>query len=160
MLAVRLIQLVETHAEEIVQAVLADVRTNPRTPSFTRVPEADLRHRLHDLYRHFGDWIGDRTEPRIAEQYVEVGRRRLQDNVPIEEVVYALVLVKEHLHEFIRHHGLAGSVVELYSEEQLYHLVGSFFDRATYFTVKGYEDERRRLAAQAEIRRSLYSATL
>ena len=53
MLAARLIRLVETHADELVQVVLHDLRTNPRTASFTRVPEADLRHRLHwSLWRH------------------------------------------------------------------------------------------------------------
>jgi hypothetical protein len=160
MLAVRLIQLVETHAADLVQAVFNDVRTNPRTPSFTRVPEADLRHRLQDLYRHFGDWIGERTETQIETQYVEVGRRRFHEEVPLEEVIYALVLVKDHLRRFIRHHGLATSVVELYSEEQLYELTGSFFDRAMYFTVKGYEDERRRRASLAAARRSLETASL
>jgi hypothetical protein len=155
MLAVRLIQLVETHAEELVQGVLDDLRRNPRTASFTRVPDADLRHRLHDLYRHLGDWIGDRTETRIEQHYVDVGRRRLHDGVPIEEVVYALLLAKGHLRDFVRHHGLADSVVQLYSEEQLYDLVSSFFDRALYFAVKGYEEERRRLEALSDLRRSL-----
>jgi hypothetical protein len=51
-------------------------------------------------------------------------------------------------------------VVELYSEEQLYELTGSFFDRAMYFTVKGYEDERRRRASLAAARRSLETASL
>jgi hypothetical protein len=158
MLSVRLIQLVEQHAEELVHAVLADIRSNPRTASFTRVPEADMRHRLQDLYKHLGDWLGDRTETRIEAQYLEVGRHRLQDGVPLEEVVFALVLVKEHLREFVGLRGVAGTALELYSEDQLYHLVGSFFDRALYFTVKGYEEERRRLAALADVRRSLHAA--
>jgi hypothetical protein len=159
MLAARLIRLVETHAEELVQAVLHDVRTNPRTASFTRVPEADLRHRVHDLYQHLGDWIGDKTETRIETQYMEGGRRRYHDAVPLAEVVYAMVLFKDHLRQFIRSHGLVESVVELYSEEQLYQLTWSFFDRAVYFTVKGYEDERSRMAELAAARRSLEPAT-
>jgi hypothetical protein len=158
MLAVRLIQLIETHATALVQAVIADIRSNPRTRSFTRVPEADLRDRLHDLYRHFGDWVGDRTETQIATHYVELGRRRYHEEVPLEEVIYALILIKDHLRGFIRHHGLAASVVEMYSEEQLYELTGSFFDRAMYFTVKGYEGERRRRADLAAAKRSLEPA--
>jgi hypothetical protein len=51
------------------------------------------------------------------------------------------------------------SVVELYSEEQLYQLTWSFFDRAVYFTVKGYEDERRRMVELAAVRQSLQAAT-
>ena len=145
MLAVRLIQLIETHAAALVQAIIADVRTNPRTPSFKRVPEADSSPAA-DLSKHYGDWIGERTEAQIETQYVEVGRRRYHEDIPLEEVIYALVLVKDRLRAFIRQHGLASSVMDLYSEEQLYELTGSFFDRAMYFTVKGYEDERRRRA--------------
>jgi hypothetical protein len=158
MLAARLIRLIETHAEELVQAVVSDVRSNPRTPSFTKVSEADLRRRLQDLYKHIGDWLGDKTETRIEAQYTEVGRRRFHEGVPLAEVVYAMVLFKEHLRHFIRSHGLVESVVELYSEEQLYQLTWSFFERAVYFTVKGYEDERRRMAELAAAKQSLYPA--
>ena len=159
MLAARLIRLVETHAEELVQVVLRDLRTNPRTASFTRVPEPDLRHRLRDLYTHLGDWIGDKTETRVERQYMELGRRRYHEGVPLAELIYAMVLFKDHLRQFIRSHGLVESVVELYSEEQLYQLTWSFFDRAVYFTVKGYEDERRQMAELAAVRQSLEAAT-
>ena len=155
MLAVRLIQLVETHAEELVRAVFSDVRVNGRTPSFTRVPETDLHHRLHHLYRHFGDWIGDPVETRIESQYIDVGRRRYHEEVPLAELVYALTIAKEHLQRFLQQHGLAGTVVELYSEEQLHHLVDRFFDRAIYFAVKGYEDERLHMAQLAATRAAL-----
>jgi hypothetical protein len=158
MLAARLIRLVEAHAEELVQAVLHDLRTNPRTASFSRVPEADLRHRMHDLYKHLGDWIGDKTETRIETQYMEVGRRRYHEGVPLAEVIFAMVLFKDNLRKFIRSHGLVESVVELYSEEQLYQLTWSFFDRAVYFTIRGYEDERRRMAELAAARQSLQTA--
>ena len=159
MLAARLIRLVETHAEELVQIVLHDLRTNPRTASFTRVPEPDLRHRLHDLYTHLGDWIGDKTETRIERQYMELGRRRYHEGVPLAELIYAMVLFKDHLRQFIRSHGLVESVVELYSEEQLYQLTWSFFDRAVYFTIKGYEDERKRMVELAAVRRLLEATT-
>jgi hypothetical protein len=159
MLAANLIRLVETHADELVQAVINDVRSNPRTPSFKKVPEADLRHRLLDLYRHLGDWIGDKTETRIEHQYMAVGQRRFQEGIPLAEVVYAANLFKDHLRHFIRSHGLVASVVELYGEEQLYQMTWSFFDRALYFTVKGYEDERQRMADLAAVRQSLGSTT-
>jgi hypothetical protein len=86
---------------------------------------------------------------------MELGRRRYHDAVPLAELIYAIVLFKDHLRQFIRNHGLVESVVELYSEEQLYQLTWSFFDRAVYFTIKGYEDERKRMAELAAVRHSL-----
>jgi hypothetical protein len=142
MLATQLIRLIEAHADELVRAVIRDIRTNPRTSSFSRVPESELTERLLDLYRHLGDWIGEQTDDRIESYYAEIGRRRFNALVPLADAVYALIVIEQHLRRFVREHGLSRSVVELYSEEQLHQMVWSFFDRAVYFMVKGYEDER------------------
>jgi hypothetical protein len=152
MLATRLIRLVQSHADELVNAAVADLRTNPRTRTFNRVPESELRHRLRDLYSHLGDWVGERTESRVEAYYTEVGRRRFHDGVPLAELVFAIMLSKDHLRHYIRLHGLVESVVELYAEEQLYQMTWSFFDRAIYFGVKGYEEERLHVADMAAAR--------
>jgi hypothetical protein len=152
MLAARLIRLVESHADELVDAAVSDLRSNPRTRAFNRVPESELRHRLRDLYTHLGDWVGERTEARVEAYYTEVGRRRFHDRVPLSDLVFAIILSKDHLRHFIRLHGLVESVVELYSEEQLYQMTWSFFDRAVYFAVAGYEAERLHVAEMAVAR--------
>ena len=70
-----------------------------------------------------------------------LGRKRRGEDVPLSEVVYALVLIKEHLRQYIQAVGLVDSAVELYLEEELHLMIGHFFDRAVYHTVKGYEAE-------------------
>jgi hypothetical protein len=152
MLATQLIRLVETHADELVRAVIRDIRTNPHTASLSRVPEAELTERLRDLYLHLGDWISEQTDERIEAYYSEIGRRRYDARVPLADAVYALIVVKQHLRRFVRDHGFTRSVVEMYSEEQLREMAWSFFDRAVYFMVKGYEDERRGLPATSAVR--------
>ena len=137
----------ESHADELVHAVIRDIRTDPRTASFARVPESELTGRLFDLYTHLGDWIGEQTDEHIEAAYTEIGRRRFTGRVPLAEAVYAMILIEQHLHRFVRDRAFSDSAVELYDEEQLHQFVWSFFDRAVYFMVKGYEDERRRVAA-------------
>jgi len=110
------------------------------------VPEAELTERLRELYAHLGDWIGEQTTDRIEARYTEIGRRRYEVGVPLADAVYALILIEQHLRRFVRDHAIARSAVELYSEEQLHQMVWSFFHRAVYFMVKGYEDERRAMA--------------
>ena len=143
MLATQLIRLIERHADELVHAVIRDIRTNPRTVSFSRVSESELTGRLLDLYAHLGDWIGEQSDDRIEAYYADIGRRRYNAEVSLADTVYALILIEQHLRRFVRDHGFSGSAIELYSEEQLRQMVSSFFDRAVYFMVKGYEDERR-----------------
>jgi hypothetical protein len=149
MLATQLIRHVETHADELVHAVIRDLRTNPLTSSLSRVPEPELAGRLRDLYAHLGDWIGEPTDDRLEAFYSEIGRRRYHADIPLADAVYALILIAQHLRRFVRDHGLPRSAVEMYGEEQLQQMLRSFFDRAVYFMVKGYEDERRGLPVRA-----------
>jgi hypothetical protein len=154
MLATQLIRLIERHADELVHAVIRDIRTNPRTVSLSRVSETELTGRLLDLYAHLGDWIGEQSDERIELYYSDIGRRRYNAQVSLADAVYALIIIEQHLRRFVRDRGFTASAIELYSEEQLHQMVSAFFDRAVYFMVKGYEDERRRLGQAAAARAS------
>jgi hypothetical protein len=149
MLSARLVRVIEEHAEQLTRGVLRDIASNPRTPAYHRLPAEELHRRAYDVYRNLGRWLGDKTEENIAATYGGLGRARCAEGVPLSEVVYALVLTKEHLREYIRAVGLVDSAVELYLEEELHLLIGHFFDKAVYHTVKGYEGEATSRAAGA-----------
>lgn len=80
-----------------------------------------------------------------------MGRVRFRENVPVSELVYALVITKRHLRRYIREHGLIESTdriaheellpLDLYSVQELNYQVGDFFDRALYHLARGYEAE-------------------
>ena len=140
--------MIEDHADELFRGLLDDLQSNPRTPSYHRINREDLRARLHDVYRHLGGWLSDATEERVETVYGELGRKRHAEGIPLSEVVFALTLAKYHLRDFIRTRGLVDSAVELYQEQELQRLVGRFFDRAVYHTVRGYE---RAMSAQRKI---------
>jgi hypothetical protein len=141
LLSARLIRVIEEHAEELTRGVLKDLASNPLTPEYHRLPPEELHRRVYDVYHNLGRWLGDKTEEHIAATYGGLGRTRCAEGVPLSEVVYALVLIKDHLREYIRAVGLVDSAVELYLEEELHLSIGHFFDRALYHTVKGYEVE-------------------
>ncbi|MBZ5514256.1 MAG: hypothetical protein LAN62_05325 [Acidobacteriia bacterium] len=139
MLSARLVRMIEDHAEELTRGLLDDLATNARTSAYHKIPREELRHRLYDVYRNLGRWLGHTTDESIEATYSELGRRRFAEGVPLSEVVYALTLSKYHLRDFIRTRGLTDSAVELYQEQELQRLVGRFFDRAIYYTIRGYE---------------------
>lgn len=143
MLSARLVHMIEDHAEELFRGLLDDLQSNPRTPSYHDLNREELRARLYDLYRHLGRWLSDATEDHVETVYGELGRKRHAEGIPLSEVVFALTLAKYHLRDFIRTRGLVDSAVELYQEQELHRLVGRFFDRAVYHTVRGYEHELR-----------------
>jgi hypothetical protein len=150
MLSARLVHLIEDHAEELFRGLLDDLQSNPRTPAYHRLDREELRTRLYDVYRNLGRWLTDTTESHVESVYGDLGRRRRAEGIPLSEVVLALLLAKYHLRDYIRTCGLMDSAVELYQEQELQRLVGRFFDRAVYHTVRGYEHEakpRQKVAA-------------
>lgn len=165
MLGARLLQLIQAHAGSLTNEVIVDLRTNARTPSFGRLSLSNVESRIAALYSNLGRWIGDPDEDAVRVEYEEMGRRRFQEDVPVSEIVYALLLTKQHLRRYIRDHGLVDFAgdrmmpdellpLELHSIQELNYLVGEFFDRALYHLARGYEAEAaiaRRLPAASRL---------
>ena len=150
MLTTRLIRLIERHAVSLTQAAMHDVLTNERTRSFHQIPTAALEMRVAALYQHLGNWIGDPKEDTVREEYEYWGRTRFHEGIPLSQVIYSVILVKQHLRRFIREHGLVAFAgdrvapgdlvpVELYGIQELNYMVGDFFDQALYHLARGYE---------------------
>jgi hypothetical protein len=139
MLSARLVRMIQDHAEDLTREVLRDLQSNPRTPAYHTLPPDELRRRIYDVYHNFGRWLGDKTETPVEATYGALGRTRRAEGVPLSEVVYALILVKQHLRSYVLSAGLVGSAVDLYQEEELSLLTERFFDRAVYYAVRGYE---------------------
>ena len=140
MLSAWLIRMIENHAEDLTREVLNDLRSNPRTPSLHRPSSDQLHRRFYDLYHNLGRWLGDQSDAVVGSAYAPMGRARQGEGVPLSEVIYATILVKEHLRSYIRRAAAVDSAVELYQEAELNLMIGHFFDKALYYTVKGYEE--------------------
>ena len=139
MLSDSLVQMIEAHAEKLTHSLVNDLKSNKRTTHYHHLTGDELHRRTYDVYRHLGQWIASKTEEAIESSYTELGKTRQAEGIPLSEVVYALILTKYHLREYIRFSGLSDSAVDLHRERELQQLVGQFFDKAIYCTVKGFE---------------------
>lgn len=139
MLSARLVKLIEEHAEQLTAGLVNDIRSNPRTHAYHKLSHQELHRRAYDVYRHLGEWLGHKADDRIEASYRNLGEERHAEDVPLHQVVYALILIKYHLRDYVRAAGLMNNTVELYQQLELDRLVGQFFDKATYYTVRGYE---------------------
>jgi hypothetical protein len=152
MLGTRLLLLIQAHAGAITHDVVRDLRTNKHTPNFKRLDPADVDARVSALFYNLGRWIGDADEQAVENEYEDMGRTRFRQGVPVSEQVYALLITKHHLRQYIREYGLVDFAgdrvvpqellpVELHSIQELNYQVGEFFDRALYHLARGYEQE-------------------
>jgi hypothetical protein len=158
MISAKLIELIEIHATRLTKDVTQDLITNARTRGFRNVPREDLEQRVYQLFHRLGNWIGNPKSVEVEAEFTGWGRRRFDQSIPLSEIVYAIIILKQHLRQYIRDNGLVDAAfprmegdyllpMHLHSLQDLNARVGEFFDEALYHLASGYEAEAR--AAQS-----------
>jgi hypothetical protein len=138
-LAGRLIGLIESHAEQLTRSTVEELLSNPRTPSYRTLPPDELYGRVYDVYHDLGLWLFEKADSAVQSRYNELGEQRFKQGVPLPETLWAMVLTKNHLRNYLAAWALADSAVELYRQREMDHLIGQFFDRAMCYTTEGFE---------------------
>jgi hypothetical protein len=154
-IAARLVELIEIHADRVTADVMQDLITNPRTRGFRAVPAQDLEQRIFQLLHHLGDWIGDPRAEIVRAEFAQWGRRRFDQGIPLRELISAIIVLKQHLRRYIADNGLIDTAfprvdgdyvlpLHLHSLHEFNARVGQFFDEALYDLACGYEEQAQR----------------
>jgi len=144
MFALRMLQLIETHASNLSDELMLKLKTSETCRDLVRnVPADELKIRTHEIYRNLSDWLLAKTDSQIEEVYFALGMRRARQGVPFSQFLFAINLTKECLEEYLQREGLLEDPVELLGDMELTHSLGRFFDRALYSAAIGYEKERK-----------------
>ena len=154
MLSDRLIRMIEQHADELTRALVENLQSNLRTASYHQLSWKAIHDRTHNVYKNLGLWLSSKAEDDIEAAYTELGKEREVEGIPLSEVVYALTLTKYHLRDYIRAAGLIDSAVDLYQALELQRMLGQFFDKAIYYTVRAYERAANHKEAAGAVKRA------
>jgi hypothetical protein len=152
----RLIKTIETNAEEISQGTVKKLQSSVRPESYHKMSHREIYNRCYEIYHNLGLWLWEKSDHAIQAQYNELGQRRLEEGIPSAQVLWALVLTKEHLLEYLSGCGLVDSAIDLYQQQEFIRLIEHFFDRALCYTGEGYERQAR-AAEQPEDRQVSHS---
>jgi hypothetical protein len=158
MIALKLVHLIETHSDSLAKEMVARLETSPRTTDLRKVPQAELHARIHEIVRHFSDWLLAKTGDDIENRYFEIGQRRASQGVSLSDFSWGMVIVKQHLREFLQREVFMRGPVEIYGELELVQLLDQFFDRALCFAAEGFEEYRRQHAAPGSTEESRIAA--
>lgn len=150
MIAAHVIELIEIHADRLTNEVANSLVVNVRTTGFRRVRLDELERRIFEILHHLGAWIGNPKSERVRTEFLDWGRRRFDEGIPLSEIVYAVLLLKSTLRRYIRDNGLVEEVVprvygdgvlpvHLHGLMELNSQVNEFFDEAIYHLCMGYE---------------------
>jgi hypothetical protein len=149
MIGLRLVRLIEKHADEIARGLLNKFLTSSRMSDLRKVPVDELHQRTYEIYRNLGDWLLEQTEQDIERVYQNLGRRRASQGVAFSHFFAALLITKQHLWEFLQSERVADEALNLFGELELLRQVQRFFDRALLNAARGYEEEWLRPAGAA-----------
>jgi hypothetical protein len=135
----RFVRLIEDHSDALAASLLHKVQKSSRTENYSRVPDEDLKQRVSEIYRHLGEWLLHKNEADVEQRYTEIGVRRAQQGVPLSELIWAIMLTKHNLWEFILDEAYPDRPVEILGRQELLQLLDRFFDHAIHSAAVGYE---------------------
>jgi hypothetical protein len=138
MLAQKMLRLIETHADSLAEALEQRIASSERCADYSRVSPEELKSLVGAVYGHLGQWLVSKTEEDIESRYSMIGEHRAEQCVPVSQLLWCMILVKENLWEYLRKNELEDTA-QIFGELELVMLVDQFFDRATYYAVRGHE---------------------
>ena len=165
MIAAKLVELIEIHASRLTSDVVRDLLTNERTRGFRAVRPEELEQRIFQIVHHLGNWIGDPKSVTVRAEFADWGRRRFEQGIPLSEILYAVIILKQHMGRYILDNGLVDAAfprvdgdyvlpMHLNSLQDLHARLGRFFDEALYHLACGYEAEAKAVAARGSAHRT------
>lgn len=147
MLGSRLVGLIERSSDGLSEGLVDKLCNSSRTVDFRKIPPEELAKGAHEIYSNLSDWLLTKTESDIELRYTEIGARRARQGIGLAQLVWAILMSKEHLWAFLQREGFVTGPVELFGELELLQLLDQFFDRAMYYAVVGYGESAMRKAA-------------
>ena len=147
MLGLKLMRLIERHAEELALGLTQKLQATERTSDFRRIPSGELEVAAAEIYGNLGEWLLQKTEEDIEARFRAIAARRAAEGIGIHQFVWALIISRNHLWQFLQAQAFADSIVALHGELELQQMLNQFFDRALYYGVLEYAeraDEGRR----------------
>src|SRR6266581_3906928 len=97
MIALRLVRLIERHADSLAEELIEKLRASARTSDMQKVPEAELRSRIHEIQEHLWEFLqrqGFLRSP--VEIYGELELLRLLDQFFDRALCYATEGYEQH----------------------------------------------------------------
>jgi len=154
MLANRLLVSIETDWEKIATDVIKQLRRDQAAGFYRNLPEDEIRERARELIKNLSHWLDAQNDAALKARYEELGRRRFQQGVPLDEVQHKILLIKRKIRSHAMNLNLDAGPLQLHQELELLRLMAHCFDIIVCAVAKGYIDAMRREAIMQALEES------
>ena len=135
-----LIDVIEKNSELIADLWLRDVTSNKSTPGYHQFNKQSLFERFQIVISQYSKWLGGAYDKYdVKNFYMQLGKKRRKEGFALSEVISSLSLVRKHVWEFALSYGIWHKTIDIYMMLELERRMMLFFDKASYWIIKGYE---------------------
>jgi len=139
--SLKLVALIETHAEPIAEQWAKDVKKNARTPSYHDLPETTLVPMAVRFYDNFSQMFYTDKPAELSRPYfAQYAEEHYRHGIPLMEALYALILMRRHIWLYAEFQTIFISAVE--QKQAVDSLIRTIlmFDYAITFISQRYEE--------------------
>ncbi|HPL63217.1 MAG: hypothetical protein PHG91_04755 [Syntrophales bacterium] len=138
---IKLIELTKQHAEAIARQWYNNVKMNPKTPSYRRLPEERaLRHAVYFYQNLHKLFFTDTPFEEAGKFFTRYAEDRYAEGLSLTETVYALVLMRRHMWLFAEFQASFVTAVEHHQATESLSRTILMFDYAVYVITNRYEE--------------------
>lgn len=139
--SLKLVNLIESHAEAIAAQWARDVRKNPRTPSYHHFLEEQIipiAVRFYDNFRRM--FYSEKPAETSQDYFARYAEDAYRKNIPLNEALYALIMMRRHIWLYAEFQTIFISAVE--QKQAVDSLVRTIlmFDYAILFISQRYQE--------------------
>ena len=151
MLSDKFISLVEKRADRLKKRWVEMIQTHPATASYHTLDDEPLENSILQVYRNLGDYMDQPyDDDYLGNFFMNIGRARREQNVPLHELIFAIHLVRRNVMEFIMDEGVFNSTLDYHQVTEFWRRVMNFFDKNIYFVVIGFNEQEKSAAAESD----------
>jgi len=141
MIYLKIMEVLKTDAEHLSHRVTKDLMERGETEYHKKFPRDIMYKRVYDVYGSLGYWLDRaRSKEEIQNRFMDMGKERFGEGVPLSEVIMFLMLIKRHLWLYLLEKHFFETPFELIKSLEMNNRIVLFFDRAILAAVRGYEE--------------------
>ena len=136
----KLLEFAERHADQIAREWWEHIRKNKRVPSYRSLPEKEAIMPAVSFYKNLKRiYNSDDLYGAIEHYFVDYAATRHKEGIPLQEAIYALVMMRRHLWLYAEFQALFTSALDIYQSIESINRTVLITDYATYIIIREYK---------------------
>ncbi len=137
----KLLEVSERHADKIAEQWCKAVKTNPHTPWFQSAKHADCNSFAVDFYKNFRNvYFDEKPYKKLEKYFANYAEESFQKGIPMEEAIYALVMMRRHLWLYADFQALFMTALDAHRAVETLNRTIRVFDQGVFNIIRRYRE--------------------